>query len=166
MNLYVRDVRPQDAEAIVALFNPIIAAGRYTVFDEPFTAEAERAYIESLPPRAIFHAAVRRVDDVIVGFQSMEPFASYTGAFDHVGVLGTYVDLTLRRRGIGRVLFAAMWEAARKKGYEKIFTFVRADNEAALGAYLKQGFAVVGTAKRHARVGGVYIDEVMIERFL
>lgn len=166
MDFLVRNARPQDAEAVVAILNPIIEAGCYTAFDAPFTVEAERSYIENLPPRGIFHVAVDRVHQAVVGFQSLEPFAAYTQAFDHVGVVGTYVDLNWRRRGIGSVLFETMWETASKKGYEKIFTFVRADNPAALAAYLKQGFSVVGTARRHARVNGVYIDEVMIERFL
>ena len=62
----------------MAIFNPIIDAGSFTSFDTPFTAEAERAYIMGLPERAIFHVAVRVNDDIVVGFQSMEPFATYT----------------------------------------------------------------------------------------
>jgi L-amino acid N-acyltransferase YncA len=96
----------------------------------------------------------------------MEPFATYTHAFDHVGVLGTYVDLACRRQGIGRLLFEATFEAARHKGYEKAFTFVRADNVAALVTYLKHGFHIVGTAERQARVNGKYVDEIIIEKFL
>ena len=49
---------------------------------------------------------------------------------------------------------------------EKIFTFVRADNPAALQAYLHQGFQIVGTARRHTKIGGRYIDEIVIEKFL
>ena len=32
--------------------------------------------------------------------------------------------------------------------------------------YLGQGFVEVGRARRHAKIDGRYIDEVMIERFL
>jgi 8-oxo-dGTP pyrophosphatase MutT (NUDIX family)/L-amino acid N-acyltransferase YncA len=165
-DLAVRDVQPDDAEAIVAILNPIIATGAYTAFDAPLTAEAERSYIESLPPRAIFHVAILGADQRIVGFQTMEPFASYTHAFDHVGMLGTFVDLAYRRQGIATRLFAATFEAARRKGYEKAFTYVRADNPAALATYLSQGFRIVGTAQRQVRFGGQYIDEIVIERTL
>jgi ribosomal protein S18 acetylase RimI-like enzyme len=96
----------------------------------------------------------------------MEPFATYTHAFDHVGTLGTYVDLGCRRQGIATALFEATFEVARRKGYEKILTFVRADNPAALATYLKQGFAIVGTARRHTKINGAYVDEIIIERFL
>jgi L-amino acid N-acyltransferase YncA/8-oxo-dGTP pyrophosphatase MutT (NUDIX family) len=162
----IRDVRPEDAASIVAILNPIIASGQYSAFDTPFSVQAERTYIERLPERAIFHVAVLDRGQRVVGFQSLEPFASYTHAFDHVGVPGTFVDLAYRRRGIARSLFSATFEAARRKGYEKLLTYVRADNPAALGAYLSQGFRIVGTAQRQVKIGGQYIDEIVIETML
>ena len=44
MDFLVREAQPDDAEAIVAIFNPIIEAGLYTAFDTPFTVEVERNY--------------------------------------------------------------------------------------------------------------------------
>ena len=166
MKLSIRDVRPDDAEGIVRVLNPIVAARVFTVFDTPFTVEAEREFIVRFPPRGIFHVAVRQSDDAVVGFQVMEPFATYTHAFDHVGVLGTYVDLGLRRQGVARQLFQMTFAAARQKQYEKIFTFVRADNSSALATYLGQGFRIVGTAERQAKIDGHYVDEILIERLL
>jgi len=166
MELTVRNARPEDAGAILGVFNPIIESGLYTVFDAPFTEEAERRYIAALSPRGIFHVAIRAADQSVVGFQSMEPFAAYTHAFDHVGVLGTYVALGVRRQGVASSLFTATFEASRRKGYEKILTYIREDNPAALATYTGQGFRVVGTAHRQAKVGGRYIDEIIVERFL
>lgn len=166
MDLLIREARPNDAAAIVGIWNPIIATGLYTAVDTPLTVEGEREYILNFPQRGVFHVAVCRADQKVVGFQSMEPFATYTYAFDHVGVIGTYVDLSYRRQGIGKCLFDATFEAARRKGYEKIFTYVRADNEAALASYLRRGFHIVGTAQKHAKLNGTYVDEIIIERFL
>lgn len=166
MKTLVRSAQPEDAAAIAAIFNPIIESGKYTVFDAPFTVEAERDYIANFPARGIFHVAVRQADNKIVGFQSMEPFATYTHAFDHVGVVGTYVDLAERGQGIAGHLFTATFEAARQKDYEKIFTFIRADNPAALATYQRQGFQIIGTARRQAKIKGNYVDELMVEKFL
>ena len=166
IKIEIREVRSDDAEAIARILNPIIAAGIYTAFDTPLTSDAEREYIEKFPARGVFLVAVRQTDHHVVGFQSMEPFASYTHAFDHVGVLGTYVDLDQRRRGVATRLFQATFAAAVRKGYEKIFTYVRADNSVALQTYLQQGFQTVGTARRQARVGGQYVDEIIIEKLL
>jgi L-amino acid N-acyltransferase YncA len=166
MDLVVRDVEPNDAAAVVAVLNPIIQSGLYAVFDAPFTEEEERRYITGLPPRGIFHVAIRLADGLLVGFQSLEPFATFTHAFDHVGVMGTYVGLAYRGQGIADRLFVATFEAARHKGYEKLFTYIREDNPSALAAYVKHGFRVVGKAERQAKIGGRYVDEIFVERFL
>ena len=164
--LIVRDVTVADAEALVAIVNPIIAARTYTVLDSAYTVDEERAFIAAFPTRGIWKIAVRTADGGAVGYQMLQPFADYTHAFDHVGTLGTYVDLTQRRQGIATALFAATLPAARAKGYEKLFTFVRADNPAALATYRAQGFTVVGTARRQAKIDGRYIDEILIEKML
>jgi L-amino acid N-acyltransferase YncA len=166
MEILIRAATPDDAAGVVAVFNPIIASGRYTVFDAPFSVEAERAYIEQMSLRDIFHVAVSQPDNRIVGFQSLSPFALYTDAFAHVATLGTFVDMNCRRQGIARKLFAATFAAARALGYEKLFTYVRADNETALATYLSQGFRQVGIAQRQAKINGNYIDEIIIERWL
>lgn len=164
--LEIRNVRVGDAEQILAILNPIIAARCYTAMDTLFSVEAERDFIRTFPARGIFLAALDTTSNRIVGFQNVSPFGSFTHAFDHIGVIGTYVDLDRRRQGIASRLFAATYDAARRKGYEKFFTYVRADNHAALETYLRQGFRIVGTAERHAKIDGKYLDEVLIEQLL
>lgn len=165
MRMTIRPATPADAAGIIAILNPIIHTGLYTALDTPFTEEQEREFITTFPARGIFNVATND-EDAIAGFQNVEPFASYTRAFDHVGVIGTYVDLNRRRQGIAAQLFAQTEKAALAKGYEKLFAFVRADNPAALATYKRQGFEVIGTARRHARIQGRYIDEQMIEKLL
>ena len=162
----IRDARIEDAGDMVAILNPIIAARSYTALDTPFSIEAQREFVRTFPVRGIFHVAVDTGSRRLVGLQDVSPFGDFTHAFDHVGVIGTFVDLTRRREGIAARLFAATFGAARKKGYEKFFAYVRADNDAALKTYLSHGFQVIGTAKRQARIDGRYIDEIMIEKFL
>ncbi len=166
MDLRIREVQLDDAEAIVCILNPIIEAGVYTVLDTPLTAEAEREFIANFPQSGVFHVAERRQDGKIVGFQTLEPYGTYTRAFDHVAIMGTFVNLSQRRQGIGSQLSKVSFEWARQKGYEKIFTYVRADNLASLAFHLQLGFRIVGTAQRQAKFGGRYVDEIIIEKFL
>jgi L-amino acid N-acyltransferase YncA len=166
IDLTIRDARTDDALGVVTVLNPIIKSGAPVAFDAPITEDAERCYIAGFPQRGVFHVAVQTDNGVIIGFQSMEPFATYTHAFDHVGIIGTYVDIAYRRQGVASRLFTVTFEAARRKGYENIFTYIRADNPAALATYAKHGFRVVGRAERHVKMGGQYVDEIIVERFL
>jgi L-amino acid N-acyltransferase YncA len=166
MDLRIREAQPDDAGVIVNILNAVIKTGKYTVFDAPLTAEFEREYITNFPDRGIFHVAEYQPEQEIVGWQSMEPFAPFTHAFDHVGVIGTYVAFAHQRRGVGVQLAQATFEVAHRKGYEKIFTYVRADSPPSLTFYLKLGFRIVGTAQKQAKIGQKYVDEIIIEKLL
>ena len=54
MDLTVRPVELVDAEQVLAILNPVIAEGRYSVFDKQLTIETERDYIRNLPNRGTF----------------------------------------------------------------------------------------------------------------
>ncbi|MEZ8509964.1 N-acetyltransferase family protein [Vibrio splendidus] len=164
MSLTIREVAVEDAQGIIDVLNPIIIEARYTILDQTFTVDEEKAFIESFPERGVFSVALNETTNQLLGFQNVEPFATYTKAFDHVGIIGTYVDANSRGQGVAKQLFDYTFKSA--KGYEKLFAYVRADNERALAVYLKQGFEIVGTAKKHGKIGDQYFDEILIEKFL
>ncbi|MBB1465909.1 GNAT family N-acetyltransferase [Vibrio sp. SG41-7] len=153
MSLTIREVAVEDAQGIIDVLNPIIIEARYTILDQTFTVDEEKGFIESFPKRGVFSVAVNETTNQLLGFQNVEPFATYTKAFDHVGIIGTYVDANSRGQGVAKQLFDYTFKSAKAKGYEKLFAYVRADNERALAVYLKQGFEIVGTAKKHGKIG-------------
>jgi L-amino acid N-acyltransferase YncA len=162
----IRRATPDDAAGVAAVLNGVIAGGRHSLLDTPFTVDEERAYIEALPERSFLHVA-EAAGSGIVAFQTVIPWNTFTThEFDHVATMGTYVDQRHRRRGTGAALAAASFAAALELGYEKVFTDLRADNLDSLGYHLALGFAIVGTARRHARVAGRDIDVIFIERLL
>jgi L-amino acid N-acyltransferase YncA len=164
MPILIRDVRPGDAEAVAGILNRIIEAGVYSVLDRAFSVDEERRFIEAFPVRGTF--LVAEDEGAVVGFQNVEPFATYTRAFDHVGVIGTFVDLDRRRQGVSAQLFLATFEAAERKGFTKLFAYIRADNPSAKAAYAAHGFRVVGVARNQARIRDRYVDEIIVEKFL
>jgi L-amino acid N-acyltransferase YncA len=165
VSIVVREARVEDALGIIQVLNPIIEARANSVLTATFSEQAERDFIEQFPTRGIFHVALAN-DETIVGFQTVEPFATYTPAFDHVGVIGTFVSTSHQKKGIGTILFQSTFRAAILKDFKKLFAYVRADNNAGLAAYLGQGFSKVGIAQKHAKIGEEYVDEIIIERFL
>jgi len=162
----VRRAGPDDAAGVAAVLNQVIAGGRHSLLDTPFSIAEERAYIEGLPERSFLHVA-EAADSGVVGFQTVIPWNTFvTREFDHVATMGTYVDEAWRRRGVGAALARASFAAALDLGYEKVFTDLRADNPDSLVYHLALGFSVVGAARRHARVGGRDVDVLFVERFL
>ena len=159
-------VKEEDAAAIVELLNPLIRAGTYTVMDEPVSVDEQIDFIRGFPERGVFNVAVRDADQRLLGLQDVVPIAPGSGAFEHVGVISTFVYLDSHGRGIGRNLSEATFPAAKKLGFIKISAAIRADNPRAVSFYLSQGFRIIGTAQRHAFIRGKYVDEILAERFV
>ena len=166
MNLIIRNVLSSDAKGITEIINPIVESGQFTILDSTFSVSDQGFFIQYFPVNGVFLVAEDETCSKLIGYQTVEPFASYTRTLDHVGILTTYVAENYRQQGVSSALFAATLETAKARGFEKLIAQVRGDNEPALTTYWKQGFEIAGTAKKHAKINGEYIDEVMLEKFL
>ncbi len=167
MNLSVRPATEEDAGSIVELLNPIIRAGKYTAMDQEISVADQAAFIRDFPKRGVYNVAVSNENQKVVGIQDVQPaFPVFLNAFKHVGNIGTFVSLDMHRSGVGRNLCETTFKQAKEQGFLKLTAMIRADNPLAVLFYQNQGFKIIGTAKKHAFVGGDYIDEVIAERFL
>jgi dephospho-CoA kinase len=153
-----------DAEGIAEVLNAVVRESDLTVIDRVFTPAQERAFLRRLPKRA--RVMVAKIGKVTAGFQVIEPYAAYTGAMDHVAVLGTYVASSVRGTGLGWRLSEEMFRRARGVGYEKVVVHVRADNPLANDFYSKLGFRTCGRLTCQARIAGRCVDMLVYERFL
>lgn len=164
MGIKIRPVALDDAEGVLEVLNSVIQERKHSSFDKALTVEEERQFIASLGGRSDLFVA--ELNGYIVGFQSIEPFAAYTSAMDHVGIMGTFVHADFRGQGIGRQLAEASFKFAQEKGYEKAVIYVRASNRAAQEFYKKLGFVPRGTLEKQVKIDGEYDDEVFMETFL
>ena len=166
MDITIRRVTLEYAPAIVELLNPIIEAGTYSVMDTTFTVEDQIEFIRSFPARGVYHLAIVNDSLKVLGIQDVVPISPGSQVFGHVGEISTFVALDAQGQGIGRCLSQATFQTARVLGFRKIIATIRADNPGALAFYRRQGFELVGTAREHAYLGGRYVDEVLMEKFL
>jgi L-amino acid N-acyltransferase YncA len=160
----IRRATVGDAESIAAILNGVIAEGNLTVFERPFSAEEEREFISSLGARSVLHVA--EVGGKCAGVQSVDLFSPWIASLTHVATMGTWVAPEARGRGLGRALFKESLSFARSNGYSKIVVQVLANNDRALRFYRGQGFTDIGVFKNHAKLSGVFHDEVYLEVLL
>ena len=166
MEFSIRTAREEDAASIVELLNPIIQAGTYTILDEQLSVDDQIDFIRGFPKRGVFNVAVCNDTQKVLGIQDVAPISTVSNVFKHVGEISTFVSLGSHRKGIGRSLSQATFQAAKERGFLKINATIRADNPQAVSFYLSQGFRIIGTAQKHALVRGKYIDEILAERFI
>lgn len=164
MPVRIRRATVDDAAAIAGLLNAVIAEGRLTAFDQPFSVEDERQFIRQLGPRSVLHLATD--NGAILGLQSIDRLSLWASSMDHVATLGTWLKPEARGRGLGPMLFGHSVAFARAHGYSKIVIQVLAVNSRALSFYRGLGFRDIGVAKDHVRLGGTLYDEIYLEMLL
>ncbi len=164
VGIVIRKATVNDAGQVADVMNAVIAEGKYTLLDRPFSEEEERAFILSLSDRSAVYVA--EIDGETVGVQSIGLFTDYADSVRHVATMGTWLRRDFRGRGIGRLLAEESFKFARSVGYMKIVIQVLADNESALLFYRTLGFQDIGIARRHVRLGVKFHDEVYLEKLL
>lgn len=87
-------------------------------------------------------------------------------AADEAEILSIGVLPAWRRRGVARALLAAAGGEATGRGARRLFLEVAADNPAARGLYLREGFAQVGRRPGYYRRGNGGIDALILARTL
>ncbi len=162
--MIVRQAVGGDAARCAAVLNAVIAEGRYTLFDTPFSEAQQRAFIASRGPRSALYVA--EVDTDIVGMQSVDLHSTWASSLAHVATLGTWLLPDARGQGVGRALAEESIPFARTQGFSKVVVQVLACNHRALRFYRGLGFSDIGIARRHVRLGEVLHDEVFLEMFL
>jgi len=160
----IRRAALADCEGTAGVLNSVVREGGRTITGRTFTPAQERAFFRSLPPRSFLNIVL--LGKVIVGFQSVEPYATFTHTMDHVASLGTHILAAVRERGIGHALSAATWAEVRAAGFSKLVIAVRADNPQAQAFYTALGFQPCGRLTRQAFVDGKYVDELLYELFI
>ena len=160
----IRRAALADCEGTAAVLNSVVREGGRTITGRTFTPAQERTFFRSLPKRAFLNIVL--LGRVVVGFQSVEPYATFTHTMDHVASLGTHILAAVRGRGLGHALSATTWAEARAAGFSKLVIAVREDNPQAQAFYAGLGFQPCGRLTRQAFVDGKFVDELLDELFL
>lgn len=114
-----------------------------------------------LGSRLFFVAAV---DDEPIGWVHLDlPEAE---KLRHTAVLTVGLLPEYRGKGIGATLLERGQSWARDNGYEKLYNSVPAINDDAISFLENHGWVREAVRERHYRIGGDYVDEVMLAKRL
>jgi len=160
----IRRAVEADAEVLMRNINEIGAEGEFILTERlTHSAKREREWIRSFDDLSsvLYVAEVggRVVGQVDVRIPTFEKAR-------HVANLGIAIVGAFRGLGIGRALMerALAWMKLRR--VEKATLEVFASNERALALYRKMGFEVEAVRKRHYKIRGEYVDDVMMVKWL
>ena len=157
--LLVRPAAPADAEALTALGRSVAGEPeRWLTYDR--NRGDERRHLKGVRRDPNFAVFVAETPAGIVGRVSIgrerNPYSS------HVAEVGLMVAADHRRRGIGSALMQEAMKWARASSVTKLELEVFPHNEPAIALYRKLGFREEGRRGRRYRVGGEYVDAVLM----
>lgn len=160
--MIIRAATEADWPQIWALFQLVAASGDVFAYDEGTTEETARKLWFD-PPAVCF---VCEEDGQVAGTYYVRP--NHPGRGNHVANAGYMVAPAFRGRGLSVTMCLHSLEKARELGFTAMqFNFVVSTNTAAVRAWEKCGFTVVGRlpgAFRHKELG--LVDPLVMFRDL
>ncbi len=153
-----------DAEAILAIWNPVIT-GTTVTFNN--IKKSPTDVIAMIKDR---HAArqaflVARQGDTLLGFATYGPFRSgsgYTNTAEHTVILAKHAT----GNGVGRALLTALESHAKANNVHSMIASVAAENTAAVAFHKALGFEQVAYIPEAGRKFGRWLDVVFLQKFL
>ncbi len=82
--------------------------------------------------------------------------------YSGIGEFSVYVRRDYRGRGVGRVVLAALIEAATARGMRKLTSRVFPENAASRALLKRLGFEEIGLHRRHGQLDGDWRDCVIV----
>jgi len=160
--LTVRAARPDDADAIWAILEPMIRAGDTYTLPREMSREAALAFWFA-SGHEVF---VAEEDGGLVGTYFLR--ANQAGGGSHVANCGYVTAAHAAGKGVARAMCGHSLEHAKSRGFRAMqFNFVVSSNERAVRLWKSFGFEIVGRlpeAFRHP--SGNYADAYVMYRLL
>jgi L-amino acid N-acyltransferase YncA len=141
MNATIRVARPEDAEAILTIYAPIVRETAISFEVEPPTREDMQQRIATTLRHLPWLVGERQGE--VLGYVYASPHrtrAAYQWSVD----VTVYIHAQVRRAGIGRALYHALFELLILQGFYQGFAGITLPNPASVGLHEALGFQPVG----------------------
>ncbi len=148
MTIDIRSATPEDAAALLAIYAPFVERTTVSFELEPPTVEEFRERMEKALAGWAWLVAIE--DGQLAGYAygtSHRERAAYRWSVE----TSAYVDPAFQRRGIGRALYLALFDALRKRGYCGAYAGIALPNDASIALHRGVGFDAIGVFRAVGR---------------
>lgn len=165
-NIVTRPATPDDAPAVAEIYNQGIRARIATFETDERTAEERRQWLARHDARhPVLVAVDRRQGGRVLGWAATDSYRARL-CYNGVAEFSIYIHQDARGAGAGTILLNALIVAAEAAGLWKLLSRIFPENTASLSLCAKCGFRQVGVYERHAQLGGVWRDVIIVERLI
>jgi phosphinothricin acetyltransferase len=144
--MLIRDAEPKrDSAACAAIYAPSVSESAASFEDAPPDAAEFARRIETVSSRHPW--LVAEVDGVVAGYAYASPHrerAAYRWAVESA----VYIGAEHRGRGVGKRLYATLFELLRRQGIRTVCAGVTLPNDASVALHEACGFEPIGVYRR------------------
>ena len=138
----VRDARPDDGDAIAAIYAPYVLETAISFEEQPPSGAEMAARISATlrtHPFLVFEEAGR-----VLGYAYGDVHMA-RAAYRWSANVSVYVAHDAHRRGIGRTLYRGLLAILTRQGFHALFAGIALPNENSVGLHESMGFVHLGT---------------------
>lgn len=139
----IRRVEQSDLPALLAIYNHYIETTAITFDLEPKTLEQRQAWLDSFAPGGRHQCFVAVADGTPVGWACSGRLRE-KAAYDTSVETSIYLKPGFEGRGLGRRLYATLFEALAAADVHRAYGCVTEPNDPSVRLHLAMGFARVG----------------------
>ncbi|KAI8907128.1 acyl-CoA N-acyltransferase [Entophlyctis helioformis] len=160
----IRPVRPEDAEAIAAIYNPYVRTTTISLEDEPMPVVDMAARIQSIVA-AHFPFLVWEEDGKVVAYAYASSFRPRAG-YRFTAESSVYVDAACQARGIGSRLYVALLDELRSRGFHSVVGVATTPNDKSERLHERLGFTKAAVMRQAGWKFGQWWDVLMWQKAL
>ncbi|GAA2589539.1 MULTISPECIES: GNAT family N-acetyltransferase [Streptomyces] len=165
VEVQVRPGTTDDLGALTDLYNHYVRETPVTFDTEPFTPEERRPWLLSHPEDGPYRLRVATDADSqeILGYATSSPYRAKPAYGTSVETT-VYVAPGAGGRGVGSLLYTALFDALAEEDLHRAYAAVAQPNEASARLHARFGFRHVGTYREVGRKFGRYWDVAWYEK--
>jgi phosphinothricin acetyltransferase len=158
----VRPATEADVPAIAAIYQPAVLNGTASFeLDPPDQAEMLRRFKTLVD--AGFPYLIAEADRAIMGYAYAGPYRARP-AYRFSVENSIYVSPNAHRRGVGRILLAALIDVCTRRGYRQMIAVIGdSANSGSIGLHRAMGFRFSGTIHSVGYKHGRWLDSVIMQ---
>jgi phosphinothricin acetyltransferase len=161
MEKIIRSVERPDAPAIRDIYAPFVSESATSFEIEPPDAAAMERRI--LDQREQFPWLVYEAGGEVLGYAYAGPHRAARKAYQWCVEVSIYVHAQARRRGIGRALYASLFDLLRRQGYVNAYAGITLPNPGSLRLHESMGFVPIGVYPRIGFKFGKWHDVIWLQ---
>jgi len=162
---FLRPARPDDLEALTAIYNHYVATSTATFDLEPVTVEQRGEWFSHYGSVGPYRLIVSEVEARVRGYASSSRFRP-KGAYATSVETTVYIEEGYAGRGLGTRLYAALFDALSGEDLHRAYAGIALPNPASIALHRRFGFAELGVYHEVGRKFGRFWSVQWFEKRL